>query len=198
MSVTEPRPLRADALRNRARVVAAAGAVFAEHGVDASVPDVAERAGVGKATVYRSFPTKEHLIAAVVIERLADFERRTLARVGDPDPWGALVELLADGARRSCADRAMIDALSGENELPELAAARAALWGAVELLMDRAKAQGRMHADVRAGDLRVLWAGVARMLVADGVEDLTVWRRYAALVANALRADDVAAVGFDG
>jgi AcrR family transcriptional regulator len=51
-------PKRADAVRNRERVVAAAAAVFAERGVEASVPDVAERAGVGKATVYHSFPTK--------------------------------------------------------------------------------------------------------------------------------------------
>jgi AcrR family transcriptional regulator len=198
MSITEPRPLRADALRNRERVVAAAAAVFAERGVDASVPEVAERAGVGKATVYRSFPTKEHLIAAVVIERLEDFERRTLALLDDPDPWGALVELLAEGARRNCTDRAMTAAISADVVLPELTAARVSLWGAVERLMDRAKAQGRMHAGVRPADLRVLWAGVARVLVADGVEDPAVWRRYAVLVANALRADDVAAIGLDG
>ena len=61
-------PRRADAVRNRERVVAAAAAVFAERGVEAGVPDIAARAGVGKATVYRSFPTKEHLIAAVVTE----------------------------------------------------------------------------------------------------------------------------------
>ena len=68
-------PKRADAVRNRERVVAAAAAVFAERGIEASVPGVAERAGVGKATVYRSFPTKEHLVAAVVADHLAEFER---------------------------------------------------------------------------------------------------------------------------
>ena len=61
-------PKRADAVRNRARVIAAAAEVFAERGIEASVPAVAARAGVGKATVYRSFPPKEHLVAAV--ERL--------------------------------------------------------------------------------------------------------------------------------
>jgi AcrR family transcriptional regulator len=158
---------------------------------------VAERAGVGKATVYRSFPTKEHLIAAVAIERLGEFERRTLARLDDPDPWRVLVELLADGAGRNCGDRAISAALSGDFELPELTAARTAMWGAIERLMDRAKAQGRMHAGVRPADLRVLWGGIARILVADGVEDPSVWRRYAALVLNALRADGVAAIGLD-
>ena len=181
-------PKRADAVRNRERVVAAAAAVFAERGVEASVPDVAERAGVGKATVYRSFPTKEHLIAAVVIERLADFERRARERLGDPDAWGALVALLVEGAERHCADRAITAGISAGIELPELAAARASMWQAVDLLMDRAKEQGRMRADARPADLRVLWAGAARMLAADGVDDPAEWRRYAALVVDALRA----------
>jgi len=192
-------PKRADAVRNRERVVAAAAAVFAERGVEASVPEVAERAGVGKATVYRSFPSKEHLIAAVVIERLADFELRTRARLDDPDPWAAMVDLLAEGADRQCADRAITAGISaGIDLLPDLADARASLWRALAELMDRAKAQGRMHPDVAPADLRVLWSGAARALVADGVDDIAVWRRYVALVLNALRADGVAAVSLGG
>jgi AcrR family transcriptional regulator len=179
---------RADAVRNRARVIAAAAAVFAERGVEASVPEVAARAGVGKATVYRSFPTKEHLIAAVVIERLADFERRIRARLDDPDPWAALAVALADGAERHCGDRALTAGISAGIRLPELVAARASLWQAVEQLMARAKTQGRMRRDVRAADLRVLWGGAARMLVADAIDDPAEWRRYAALVLDALRA----------
>jgi AcrR family transcriptional regulator len=181
-------PKRSDAVRNRARVVAAAAAVFAERGVEASVPEVAARAGVGKATVYRSFPTKEHLIAAVVIERLADFERRTRARLDDPDAWAALEEVLAEGADKHCGDRAITAGLSAGIALPELTAARASMWEAVEQLMARAKEQGRMRRDARPEDLRVLWGGAARMLAADGVEDREAWRRYAALVLDALRA----------
>jgi AcrR family transcriptional regulator len=181
-------PTRADAVRNRERVVAAAAAVFAERGVEAGVPEVAARAGVGKATVYRSFPTKEHLIAAVVIEKIADFELRTRARLDDSDAWGALVALMVQGAERHCADRAITAGLSAVIELPELAAARASLWQAVGMLMDRAKEQGTMRRDARPADLRVLWAGAARMLAADAVDDPAEWRRYAALVVDALRA----------
>jgi AcrR family transcriptional regulator len=181
-------PRRADAVRNRERVIAAAAAVFAERGVEASVPDVAARAGVGKATVYRSFPTKEHLIAAVVIERLADFERRTRARLDDPDAWAALAAVLAEGAEKHCADRAITAGISAGIELPQLNAARASLWDALERLMARAQQQGRMRADARPTDLRVLWGGAARMLVADGIVDPAEWRRYAALVLDALRA----------
>ena len=180
-------PKRADAVRNRERVVAAAAAVFAERGVDASVPDVAARAGVGKATVYRSFPTKEHLIAAVVIERLADFEARATALRDAPDAWAAFEQLVVEGAARHCADKAISAGISAGIDLPELAAARASLWRAVERLMERAKAQGAMRRDVRPDDLRVLWGGVARMLVAEGVRDPGEWRRYAALVVGALR-----------
>jgi AcrR family transcriptional regulator len=187
MEATTP-ARRADAVRNRGRVLAAAEAVFAERGVEASVPDVAARAGVGKATVYRSFPTKEHLIAAVVIERLADFERRTRARLDDPDAWAALGAVLAEGAVKHCADRAITAGISAGIRLPELEEARRSLWDAVEQLMARAKAQGRMRADARPDDLRVLWGGAARMLAADEVADADEWRRYAALVLDALRA----------
>ena len=71
------------------------------------------------------------------------------------------------------------------------------MWEAVGLLMDKAKAQGRMHPAVRPTDLRILWAGAVRVLAADGIDDPAVWRRYAALVMNALRGDGVEAVGLD-
>ena len=181
-------PKRADAVRNRARVVAAAAEVFAERGVEAGVPDIAARAGVGKATVYRSFPTKEHLIGAVVVEKLTDLERRARERLDHPDPWQALVELVDDDAARQCVDRSLVSALHTGVAAELLAPARASMWAAIEQLMDRAKAQGTMREDVTAADLRVLWIGVARALTADGVEDPAVWRRYCRLALGALRA----------
>jgi AcrR family transcriptional regulator len=187
MSSAAP-PRRADAVRNRERVVAAAAAVFAEHGIEAGVPEIAALAGVGKGTVYRSFPTKEHLIAAVLVERIRLFEQLTRERLDDRDAWGALRELLMDAAERHCADRAITAGISAAIQLPELVAARGSMWEAVDELMARAKAQGRMREDARAADLRVLGAGAARLLAADGVDDAAEWRRYAALVLDALRA----------
>ena len=183
----EALPKRADAVRNRERVVAAAAAVFAERGVEASVPDVAARAGVGKATVYRSFPTKEHLVAAVVIERMEDFARRARALLDEPDAAAALRELLTEKAVEHCVDRRLASALQAAASPDLLAEARTSLWDAVGELMDRAKAQGTIRESATSQDLRVLWGGAARMLTADDVHDPAEWRRYAGLVLDALR-----------
>ena len=180
-------PTRADAVRNRERVVAAAVALFAERGIEASVPEVAARAGVGKATVYRSFPTKGDLIAAVVLDWLGAFERRARDQLDAPDAWVALRDLLAESAFKQSADHTLSCALAADVASELLGEARRRMWGAVQELMDRAKAQGTMRADATAADLRVLWAGSARMLAADGVQDPAEWRRYAGLVLDALR-----------
>ena len=109
---------RADAVRNRARVVAAAAEVFAEKGEDAVVPDIAARAGVGKGTVYRCFPTKEHLIAAVATERARWFEREARAAAADADPWAAFRAFLARVAEAYCRDRGMVFSMSQGLETP--------------------------------------------------------------------------------
>jgi AcrR family transcriptional regulator len=181
-------PKRADAVRNRERVVAAAAAVFAERGVEAGVPEIATRAGVGKATVYRSFPTKEHLIAAVVTVKLADLERRARERLDHPDPWRALEQLVDEDAGRQCVDRSLSSVLHAGMAADLLAAPRARMWAAIDELMARAKAQGTMRQDVDAADLRVLWLGVTRVLTADGIDDPAAWKRYYRLALGALRA----------
>lgn len=173
-------------MRNRGLVLDAARAVFAERGFEAGVPEVAERAGVGKATVYRSFPTKEHLIAAVAIAKLEDFRARATERLAEPDAHAALAALLHESAALQCADRAITATMASGVQLPALAAARKAVWEPVGALMERAKAQGTMRADARPEDLRVLWVGAARMLAAEGVEEPAIWQRYAGLALRAL------------
>src|SRR4051794_37587378 len=108
----EPRPRRADALRNREAVVRAAGEVFAVKGLEAGVPEIAARAGVGKATVYRSFPTKEHLVAAVAIERLAWVTEVALCGLQDPDAGAALRRVLIEIAERQATDGAVAGSLA--------------------------------------------------------------------------------------
>src|SRR5215210_896062 len=124
---------RADAVRNRERVVAAAAAVFAEKGEDAVVPEIAAR-------------------AAVATERARWFEHETRAAAADPDPWGAFTEFMARFADAHCADRGMVFSMSQGIDRPELLEARAAAQEAVGELMARAKAQGAMRADAEPAD----------------------------------------------
>lgn len=187
-TASPPRPLRADAQRNRERVVRAAQEVFAEQGLDAGVPEIAARAGVGKGTVYRGFPTKEHLVAAVVCERLGRFEAEIRAALEDDDAWTAFRRVLVESAERQAADRALAGSFGLTAHVPELERARAAVTEQLDLLMARAKDEGTMRADATSADVRVLFAGMARVLVADGVDDAAVWRRCAGLVADAMRA----------
>ncbi|WP_205699387.1 TetR/AcrR family transcriptional regulator [Conexibacter sp. SYSU D00693] len=182
------RPLRADAARNREAVLAAAEAVFADHGLDAGVPEVATRAGVGKATVYRSFPTKEHLVAAVVRARLARFEEETRAALAGDDAAEALRALLARAAERQARDRALAGALTAHLQLAELQEAKGRIRAGFEALLACGKAQGTIRADATARDLEVLYGGVTRVLLDDDERDPAAWRRAASLAVAALRA----------
>ena len=179
---------RADAVRNRERVVAAAAEVFAEKGEDAAIPEIAARAGVGKGTVYRCFPTKDHLVAAVASERVRWFEQRARAAAASDDPWAAFAAFIEHVADAQCTDRGTLASRSQSNELPVLVEARAAAHEALRELMERAIAQGRMRPDADPGDVKILVGGVARALAAADERDPAVWRRCASLVVDALRA----------
>src|SRR6195952_1974971 len=90
--------MRADAARNRAALLTAAEAEFAEHGPDASVADIARRAGIGKGTVFRHFPTKDDLLAAVVMDRVTTLTSLARELSGRPDAGPALEEFLEQAA----------------------------------------------------------------------------------------------------
>src|SRR3954447_22641688 len=182
-------PSRADARRNRERVIAAAAEVFAEKGLEAGVPEIAARAGVGRATVYRSFPSKEHLVAAVACERLAwitDLASRALAAAADDHD--AFADVVLAIAEEQASDCAVAGSLAADIHLPELDAARARVHAAFEALADHGRAAGTLRADATAEELRVLFTGIAQVLRAAGERDPAVWRRYGQLVVDALRA----------
>jgi AcrR family transcriptional regulator len=185
---TPPLPRRADARRNRERVIAAAAAVFAEKGLDAGVPEIAARAGVGKATVYRSFPSKEHLVAAVAGERLAWITERVTRALAEEDAGAAFEQVVLDIAGQQAGDWAVAGSLAADIHLPELDGARATAHAAFAALIDRGRAAGALRDDATAEELRVLFTGVAQVLRAADERDPGVWRRYGRLIADALRA----------
>lgn len=181
------RPRRADALRNAERVLEAAREVFAERGLEAGIDEVAARAGVGKATVYRCWSTKDELVAAVVGARVDWFTAEIRHAAGHPDPWVAFTELLRTAAT-SCARNALLYA--GLTAVPRnevLEDKRETCRSALADLMDRAKAQGPMRSDVTSREVTVLLCGALRTLSEEGEGDLAVWRRYADLVVAATR-----------
>ena len=104
--------LRADAERNRRRLLDAAEALFRERGLDVGVAEIAERAGVGRGTLFRNFPSKEDLIAAIVVERMAEAVDRGRMLLDAPDPGEALFEFLAEIAGRQQLDRALFEAVA--------------------------------------------------------------------------------------
>src|SRR3954451_17662966 len=178
MATAVPSPRRrADAVRNYERVIAAAAEVLAEKGADACVPEIAARAGVGKGTIYRCFPTKEHLLAAVVADRLRGFTKRVREAAEQPDAWAAFVDFLEETAERQAGDCTFSEGLAHDSQLPELCAAREEMYAAVDALMARAQAEGVMRPGAGSEELRVLFAGTASVLRADGERDPAVWRR---------------------
>jgi AcrR family transcriptional regulator len=179
---------RADAVRNRAAVVQAATAVFTEQGPDAGVDAIAARAGVGKATVYRSFPTKEHLVAAVAAERLrwmADMSEQWLADESI-DGWTAMREVLR-AAAGSRARGLLTHGLISECADPELQEAKARSTAVAEKLLARARADGSVRPDVDHTEVATLFRGITLALNERGERDVDVWTRHADLVAEAIR-----------
>ena len=174
---------RADARRNHERVLDAAVEVFTEHGLDATMPQVAARAGVGKATVYRSFPTKADLVRALA-QTHVDWLDARIREAGDTageDAYRALEAALEDITTRLAEDRLMVEVLSGVDGL-EPAADQP-----VERILALGVEQGVFRSDVTERDLTVLVAGVARALIDLDERDPELWRRYARLAVAALR-----------
>ncbi|MEV8532838.1 TetR/AcrR family transcriptional regulator [Streptomyces sp. NPDC051211] len=159
-----PRP-RADALRNRERILAAARETFVEHGADTPFDEIARRAGVGNATLYRHFPdraTLVHHVVLYVMGRVAVHAEQALAE--EPDAFAALVRFTHAAADERIG--ALCPMLSGDfdREHPELLAARTALEEAVEVLVTAGQEAGLLRTDVAVGDLMVALAQLSRPL----------------------------------
>ncbi len=155
------RHLRADAERNRRKLLEAAAIEFSENGLEVGVAEIAERAGVGRGTVFRHFPSKEHLIAAIVVQRMHEAADRGRARLEDTDPDEALFSFLEETVGGRQLDRALIDAV-GDTFLgnPEIRAALAEVVLVLDTLLRRAQEHGTIRVDVGALDVLMMTKGV--------------------------------------
>lgn len=187
MTAVEERALRADAQRNLARILDAAREVFAEQGLDASAADVAARAGVGTATVFRRFPTKDDLIAAVVEHRVREIgeSARVAAASDDPD---AVRKFLHAAASAYIHDRGFCEAAGTEFVGKErLGALFNEVYSDVALMLERAQAAGHIRADLTPQDIPVLLSAVAQTGLLLGPTGGERWRRYLDIVLDGLR-----------
>lgn len=183
------RTRRADAERNRRRLLDAATAMFCERGLDVAVGDIADRAGVGRGTLFRNFPSKEDLIAAIVVERMRESISRGRAALEAEDPGAALFELLDQAVERSQSDRALFDALDESwltNE--DIRAAHAELLEVMDAVLRRAQEAGAVRADIGAIDVLVMIKGMCEAVRAFQHVGEDVARRQLDLVHSALRA----------
>ncbi len=148
--IGEDRPLRADALRNRGRILEAAEVVFASEGIEAPVDVIAEKAGVGVGTLYRHFPTKEKLCEAILIDRLRTLTEDARAQADAADPAAAFFGFLEHFVSLGVSKRDLIAAVMGAGLDFEEAAAdvKEDLREAVGVLLCRAQEVGAVRPDV--------------------------------------------------
>jgi AcrR family transcriptional regulator len=153
--------MRADAARNRARILAAADAVFTAEGTGASTEEVAERAGVGIGTVFRHFPAKQELISAVLEDRIARLAGDAHALGNADDPGAAFLTFFTGLIEHALANKALIHALGGTAH--PVSDAKRDLMQAGGALLARAQASGAIRADLDAEDVQALVTGCLEM-----------------------------------
>ncbi len=149
--------LRADAARNRTAIVEAAREVFADHGLDAPLDEIARRAGTGNATLYRRFPTRADLIAAVFAERMADHLAAVEAALADPDPWEGFAGYVRSVGEMQARDRGIADLVTMDvSSAPEIEDLRARAFDGLVRLVERAHDAGVLRSDFTTQDVVLL------------------------------------------
>jgi AcrR family transcriptional regulator len=163
----QDRQLRADAERNRKRLLESAQVLFRERGLDVSVADIAEAAGVGRGTLFRNFASKEDLIAAIVAERMQEAAKRGQELLESEAPDEAVFEFLAELVGRQQLDRALFQALD-ETWLSKdvIRTAHAAVFDVLEQLLKRAQDAGTVRSDVGPMDLLMMFKGACEAATA--------------------------------
>jgi len=184
-----PRALRVDAARNREAILEAARQVFAESGTDAALEEIARRADVGIATLYRRFPTREDLVATAFEPRLHAYRAAAEAAVAAPDPWDGFSGFVRAACAMQAADTGFADVLAltfpATAELDrQLRSATAGLGDVIE----RAKDAGALRADFALEDLVLLLMANAGVVNATKRHAPNAWKRFAAYMLDAFRA----------
>ncbi|MFG3016090.1 TetR/AcrR family transcriptional regulator [Streptomyces cinerochromogenes] len=188
--MTQGRPMRADARRNYERLLKVAAEAFAEHGENASLDDIAKRAGVGSGTLYRHFPTRRTLLEAAYVDRIEALGVRAGELARDLPPGEALMEWLYELAVATLQVRGMkallSSAVTDESSAAAPPACGTVVKGAAARLVDAAQAEGSLRADVQPIEVLRLAHGVAMAAELAQGEAAEI-RRYLRLLTEGLR-----------
>jgi AcrR family transcriptional regulator len=181
--------LRADAERNRQRLIAAAREVFAERGLDVPIEEIARRAGVGVATLYRRFPTRADLIAGAFEAKMADYADAVASALAEPDPWAGFCGYIERVCAMQAEDRGFANVLTMTFPAARrFEADRDRAYRSFLELVRRAQAAGRLRADFVGEDLAMLLMADAGVITGTAAAAPDTWRRFAAYMIQAFSA----------
>jgi AcrR family transcriptional regulator len=199
-SVTQPKPrrspkrervervLRADARRNRDAVISAAKRLFADEGLDAQMPDVAKAAKVGVGTVYRHFPTKDDLIAALAVERFERLAESAREAIAADDAWEGLCGFIRFAARIQANDRALCEVMGSRPEVMDASARAVGLDKLVDQLVKQAQRSGDLRRDVTWEDIATVACSLGGITAAEAGPAVGRWPRLVEITIDGLRA----------
>jgi AcrR family transcriptional regulator len=179
------RPLRADARRNRERIVAAAREVYSRQGADGQIDDIARAAGVGVGTVYRHFPHKDALLGALLVEKFRAMADNADRALDVEDPWEAFAWMLRTNATFCAGDIGVQQALARGPEAWAYAAREIdRLRDTADKLIVRAQQAGVMREDFVVDDIPMLMTGLSAIMAMPGYD----WRRHLEIMLAGIRA----------
>lgn len=182
------RVLRADARRNHEAVIAAAKLLFADEGLDAQMPDVAKAAKVGVGTVYRHFPTKEDLIAALAAERFERLAEKAREGIEAPSPWEGVCDFIRFSAQIQADDRGLCEVMGSRPEVMSASASAVGLPELCEKLVKRAQRSGDLRKDLEWEDIPMIACGLGRITPAEMGPATGRWPRLVEIIIDGLRA----------
>ena len=186
---TGARPLRRDAERNRQEILLAARAAFAERGVEVTLDEIAQRAGVGVGTVYRRYANKDELIDELYEDIVAEIATFAEAALAQADPWKGLTDFLEQSLARQANNLALKDLLPGgcQRGQERVARARERVRPLVSELFERAKQSGRLRPDVTETDIATIHMMLGAVIDSTRTTEPDAWRRYLGIVLDGLR-----------
>jgi AcrR family transcriptional regulator len=186
----KPCSLRSDASRNRAALVTAAREVMAESGLEAPLDEIARRAGIGNATLYRRFPRRIDLIAAVFADRMADHARAVEAALEADDPWDGFRSYVEAAAELQVHDRGIADLITMDVSMaPEIQQLRNIAFDGLVHVIDRAKTAGTLRVDATPEDIVIILQANAGVVARAHPVGVQASRRLIHVLLDGLRAE---------